>query len=67
MNVSRFEDAMERVSGPAGASFSSRAQLEEILAEAFATPATPLTEARKQRIAEQADRVDSLGRHELDR
>ena len=50
----RIADAVERVSGPVGASFSTRAQLEEILLEAFATPAAPLTKARKQRIAQLA-------------
>jgi hypothetical protein len=36
------------VPGPAGASFSTRAELENILGEAFATPGTPLTEERKR-------------------
>jgi Arc/MetJ-type ribon-helix-helix transcriptional regulator len=50
----RMADAVERVSGPAGASFSSRAELEDILEEAFATSATPLTQERKRRIAQKA-------------
>jgi Arc/MetJ-type ribon-helix-helix transcriptional regulator len=47
----RVADAIERVSGPAGASFSNRAELEDILEESFATPAAPLTEERKRLIA----------------
>jgi Arc/MetJ-type ribon-helix-helix transcriptional regulator len=50
----RVADAIERVSGPAGASFSSRAELEDILEAAFAAPATPLTAERKRRIASKA-------------
>ena len=45
-------DAIESACrGPAGASFSNRAELEDILEEAFATPAGPLTEERKRVIA----------------
>jgi hypothetical protein len=44
--VAGFSD--KPVPGPAGASFSTRAELENILGEAFATPGTPLTEERKR-------------------
>jgi hypothetical protein len=50
----RVADAIERVSGPAGASFSNRAELEDILEEAFASPAAPLTEERKRLMAKKA-------------
>jgi Arc/MetJ-type ribon-helix-helix transcriptional regulator len=50
----RMADAIERVSGPAGASFSTRAELEHVLEEAFAAPAAPLTQERKRRIARDA-------------
>jgi hypothetical protein len=47
-------DSIERVSGPAGASFSTRAELEDILEEGFPAPAGPLTQDRKRRIAKNA-------------
>jgi Arc/MetJ-type ribon-helix-helix transcriptional regulator len=50
----RMADAIERVSGPAGASFSTRAELEDILEQAFGGPAAPLTAERKRRIASKA-------------
>lgn len=47
----RVADQVERIAGPRGASFVSRAQLEQILEDSFADKGGPLTAQRKRAIA----------------
>lgn len=50
----RIADAVEKITGPRGASFATREELEAILEDSFAGKGSPLTEARKRAIARQA-------------
>ena len=50
----RVADQVEKITGPRGASFATREQLEAILEDSFEQRGTPWTPARKQAIARAA-------------
>lgn len=50
----RVAEAVEARSGPAGASFATRQELEGLLDESLKSPAEPMTAARRRSIYERA-------------